>query len=141
MLRMRIGWSFGLFFRNEGDDDHPDLTIIAAEQQADPADHDIKSDLAGRKPGNPGVGGGSTAGEADFHQQAEDRFAADTALMLKSRALANDFESLIIIAPPQTLGELRKHYHGEVSKRLAGEIAKDLVNHPVDKIEDIIAQA
>ncbi len=45
---------------------------------------------------------------------------------------------MIIVAPPRTLGELRKHYHKEVEKRLAGEIAKDLTGHPVPEIEKII---
>ena len=58
--------------------------------------------------------------------------------MLKKRALRNEFENLIIVAPPRTLGELRKHYHKEVEKRLAGEIAKDLTGHPVEHIERII---
>jgi hypothetical protein len=51
----------------------------------------------------------------------KDRFAAETAEMLKQRALRNEFESLIIVAPPRTLGELRKHYHKEVQKAQAGE--------------------
>ena len=68
----------------------------------------------------------------------EDRFAADTAELLKTRALGGEFESLIVVAPPKTLGELRKHYHKEVEKRLVGEVAKDLVNVPVDEIERIL---
>jgi protein required for attachment to host cells len=46
----------------------------------------------------------------DYHQQEEDRFAAAVAEMLKRRALANEFDSLVVVAPPRTLGELRKHY-------------------------------
>jgi protein required for attachment to host cells len=71
----------------------------------------------------------------------ETRFAEDAADMLKQRALANEFENLLIVAPPSTLGDLRKHYHKEVEKRLVGEIAKDLTNHPVDQIEKIISEA
>ena len=78
-------------------------------------------------------------GETDFHQQEEDRFAAETADMLKRRALANDFESLIIVAPPTALGEMRKHLHKEVQDRIVGEIAKDLTNHPVPEIEKVIS--
>ena len=73
--------------------------------------------------------------EVDFHQQQEDRFAARVADMLRQRALANEIESLIVVAPPKTLGEMRKHYHKEVEARLAGEIAKDLTNMPVPEIE------
>ena len=34
--------------------------------------------------------------EVDFHQQEEDRFAAEIAEQLKTRALANEFEALVI---------------------------------------------
>jgi len=67
-----------LFFRNEGDAENLNLTVIAAEQQADAYDRDIKTDMAGQKPGGAGAGG-STAGETDFHKQSEDRFAAEAA--------------------------------------------------------------
>ena len=69
--------------------------------------------------------------EVDFHQLEEDRFAAATAAMLKARALRNEYEALVVVAPPATLGELRKHYHKEVEKRLVAEVPKDLVNVPV----------
>jgi protein required for attachment to host cells len=127
-----------LFFRNEGDADNPNLTVIAAEQQADQYDRDIKTDQAGQKPGSPGAGGGSTAGETDFHVQAEQRFAAEAADRINRAALANEFEKLIIVAPPKTLGALRKHYHKQVESRITAEIAKDLTGHPVDRIEAVL---
>ena len=61
--------------------------------------------------------------------------------MLKSRALAHEFEQLVIIAPPKTLGELRKHYHKEVESRLAGELAKDLTGHSIADIEAALKAA
>jgi protein required for attachment to host cells len=126
-----------LFFRNDGDAENLNLTVVAAEQQADQYDRDIKTDLAGQKPAGLGAGG-STAGEADFHKQAEDRFAAEAAERINRAALANEFEKLIIVAPPKTLGALRKHYHKQVESRIAAEIAKDLTGHPVDRIETVL---
>ena len=46
-----------------------------------------------------------------------------------------------MVAPPRTLGELRKHYHKEVEKRLVAEVPKDLVNMPVPEIEKILQAA
>ena len=43
--------------------------------------------------------------------------------------------------PGLTLGELRKHYHKEVSSRLAGELAKDLTGHSVPDIEKALMAA
>ena len=129
-----------LFLRNEGDTVAPNLKVEMAEEQPNPADRDQKTDAPGRA--SSGVGGRQdTMEETDFHQQGEDRFAAEAAAMLKQRALANDFESLIVVAPPKTLGELRKHYHVEVSNRLAGELAKDLTGHPIPDIEAALLSA
>lgn len=135
-----------LFLRNEGDAMAPNLQVEHAEEQQNPSDHEQKTDLAGRTSQMRGGGGGvavtsGTMGEPDYHQQEEDRFAADTAALLKKRALANDFEKLIIVAPPKTLGELRKHYHKEVSDRLTGELAKDLTGHPIPDIEKALMAA
>lgn len=152
-----------LFLRNEGDADYPSLSVELAEERINPADQDHKTDKAGRAsstqsgPGAPSIarngsnhakGGGAqfapsrgTLGETDFHQMEEDRFAADAAELLKKRAFANEYESLIVIAPPKTLGELRKHYHKEVTQRLSGELAKDLTGHPIPEIEQALLNA
>lgn len=126
-----------LFFRNEGDGDAPNLSVVEKETHPNPAHHEQASDLAGRASGTRG----SDMEEVDFHQQEEDRFAAETAEMLKERVLRHEFETLVIVAPPRTLGELRKHYHVEVERRIVAELPKDLVNTPVAEIEKILKNA
>ena len=76
--------------------------------------------------------------QADFHQIEEDRFAAEAALLLKERVLNHDFKALVVIAPPRTLGELRKHYHKEVESRILLEIHKDLTGFPIADIESAL---
>lgn len=127
-----------LFFRNEGDGEFPNLIVEKKDVKHNPAHHEQASDTSGMAANTVGGRGGSME-ETDFHQLEEDRFAAETAEILKQRALRNEFDSLIVVAPPRTLGELRKHYHKEVEKRLIGEIAKDLTGHPVAEIEKILA--
>jgi protein required for attachment to host cells len=129
-----------LFLRNEGDDAYPNLVVEQAEMHLSPADHDQKSDSPGRAASSVG-GGRSTMDETDFHQLEEDRFAAEAADLLRHRVLAHDVESLIIVAPPHTLGEMRKHYHSEVSARIVGEIDKDLTGRPIPAIESAIKAA
>lgn len=141
-----------LFFRNEGDGLAPNLEVVRKQEQRNPPDREQGSDTAGRaftSAGTPRGGFGNAMGannrsayeETDFHQLEEDRFASDAAELLRKRALRNEFEELLIVAPPKTLGELRKHYHKEVEQRLVGEIAKDLTGHPVPEIERIISEA
>jgi protein required for attachment to host cells len=129
-----------LFLRNEGDAAFPNLQVEKKLIDENPSTEAQGSDAPGRAFSS--VGDGRSAYEqTDFHQLEEDRFAAETADLLKQRALRGDFESLIIIAPPRTLGELRRHYHKEVSARLAGEIDKDLTGHTVPQIEEALAKA
>ncbi|KKC24660.1 host attachment family protein [Sphingomonas sp. SRS2] len=152
-----------LFLRNEGDAEHLNLQVERKEIHENPKDSDQKRDSSGQAsstqsgPGAPAAaqngsmharGGGAqfvpsrgSMGETDFHQLEEDRFASEIAEMLRKRALSNDFETLIIVAPPKTLGELRKHYHKEVQHRLAGEVAKDLTGHTVAEIEQALVSA
>lgn len=126
-----------LFFRNEGDAAAPKFAVEEKEEQDNPAHHEQASDTAGMSMKTKDGHGGSMQ-EVDFHQQEEDRFAAELAGKLKERALRGDFESLVVVAPPKTLGELRKHYHKEVERRLVAEIPKDLVNVPVPEIEKLL---
>lgn len=138
-----------LFFRNEGDETYPNLEVVSAAEQKNDKASEQGTDQPGRSAagvGAAGVGisvkaGRSAYSETDFHKLEEQRFAVDAADMLKQRALANEFESLLIVAPPTTLGAMRPHYHKEVERRLIGEIPKDLTNHPVDEIERIISDA
>lgn len=129
-----------LFLRNEGDAAYPNLVVETATEQENPATRDQATDAAGGASSTQGAARSSVE-PTDFHQIEEDRFAATAADMLRTRALANDFESLIIVAPPRTLGELRKHYHKAVSDRLTGEIDKDLTGHPISDIEAALQKA
>lgn len=60
---------------------------------------------------------------------------------LNVKAIAGEIESLLIIADPKTLGEMRQHYHGELKKLIVGEIDKTLTGQPIDRIEATIIAA
>ncbi len=128
-----------LMLRNQGDAEYLNLQVVQKQLHPNPKTSDQKTDSSGRSASNPS--GSGTMGETDFHQLEENRFAAEVAEMLRDEALHNSFESLIIVAPPKTLGELRKHYHASVTERLAGELAKDLTDHPVPEIEAALLKA
>lgn len=123
-----------LFLRNHGNPAHIDLRVETLLEQDNPSNREQASDAPGRSFASVGSRR-SAMEESDFHQIAEDRFAADAADMLRDRALDGDFENLVIVAPPHTLGELRKHYHKEVASRIIDEINKDLTGRPIDEIE------
>ena len=53
----------------------------------------------------------------------------------------NEFEKLVLIADPQTLGQIRPHLHKEVSQRIVLELHKTLVKSTVQDIEKILKDA
>lgn len=126
-----------LFLRNEGDEDYLNLVVEDQRAQAGLEDRDLKSDAPGRAMSQVG-GRQSTMEEPDYHQIEEDRFAKETAALLSKRVQQSDFEQLIIVAPPRTLGELRQHYDKAVEAKIVAEVDKDLVNHPIDKVEGLL---
>jgi len=134
-----------LFLRNEGDAAFPNLQVEKKLiDKHNPDHHEQATDLAGGAMGTRTSGaqwGAGNMDEVDFHQLEEDRFAAETAGLLKDWAMRGEYESLIIVAPPKTLGELRKHYHKEVSDRLKGELDKDLTGHTIPQIEEALLKA
>lgn len=130
-----------LLLRNIGDAEILDLRVEGGAEHSDAPDRERRTDAKGRKASFNTTQSESMEGESDFHQQAENRFAADIAAELNRSALAGDLERLIVVAPPKILGELRKRYHKEVEKRLAGEIRKNLTGHAVTDIEQILQSA
>jgi len=128
-----------LFLRNKGDAAIPDLRVESHHEQDNPRDRDQSGDAPSRAFSSV-VTARSATEETDFHQLKEDRFAVEAAEMLRKRVLADDFEQLIIAAPPGTLSELRKHYHKEVEQRLTGEVSEDLTNMPIPDIERVLTE-
>ena len=126
-----------LFFRNHGDVNQIDLRTEAHDERADAKDSEMKTDSPGTTNQSGGFGH-STYEETDFHQLEEDRWAKSAADEVNKRVLAHDFEALAIIAPPKTLGELRKGLHKEAARRVVCEIAKEMTGHTVADIEKLI---
>ncbi len=126
-----------LLFRNHGDVNQIDLRTEAHDERTDASDGDMKTDGPGSV-GQSTTSGRSTYEETDFHQLEEDRWAKTAAEQINKRALSNDFDALAIIAPPKTLGELRKQLHKEAARRVVCEIPKEMTGRPIPDIEALI---
>jgi len=123
-----------LLLNNEGDLEQSNLKVLKLFEQANPPTREQGSDRPGRYNDGPGVQR-SAVQETDWHRFEKQRFAAELADGLYKAAHAGRFADLIVAAPPLVLGELRKHFHQEVSKRVLAEINKTLTGHPVGEIE------
>ena len=126
-----------LFLRNKGDDNQIDLRTEAHDQRADPKDRDMKTDAPGLTGQSFGFGR-PAYDETDFHEQAKAIWAKGVADILNQRALAGDYQSLAIVAPPRTLGELRKHLHKEAESKLFATFDKEMTDRPIPDIEDLL---
>ncbi len=127
-----------LFLRNQGDEKQIDLRTEAHDEREDFKDRELKTDAPGAIGQSAGYSGRVAYDEPDYHQQEEDRWVKDVAEDLRSRALRNDFDALAIIAPPKTLGEIRKKLHKEAERRLVCEIPKEMTGRPIPDIEALI---
>lgn len=127
-----------LFLHNQGDDEIMDLRVRGQRAQDNPATSEQGADRPGRAHDSTSPGR-SAMGQTDWHQIAEDRFAAEVAGEINQAALANEFKYLVVVAPPRVLAELRTHLHKQAQQRLIAEIDKDLTNHPVEDMQKILA--
>jgi protein required for attachment to host cells len=73
--------------------------------------------------------------ETDWHRKGEADFAVRVAEWTAARHRREPAAAIIVAAPPQMLGDLRGKLPAEVSAKIVGEIAKDLVKLPTDQLE------
>ncbi|OXT01897.1 Host attachment protein [Notoacmeibacter marinus] len=128
-----------LFLRNEGDATYPNLDVFREMEQDNPPNREQAANRPGRF--NDGGAGGaqrSAVEDTDWQRLGKERFARAIADRLYKMAHNGKIERLIVAAPPQVLGDMRKEYHKEVSDRIVGEVDKELANHPIHEIEEIL---
>lgn len=77
--------------------------------------------------------------ERSHRENDEATFAKQLSHELYRRAHNNEFTSLIVIADPQTLGQIRPLLHKEVVSRITREIAKTLTKASHEDILKAIA--
>lgn len=118
-----------LWLRNSGDAVHPNLENLGSPD-LDPTNRSSgkmrHSITTNQHTGN------------DLDEAAHVAAAAD---WMNHQAKTNAIDHLIVVADKRSLGELRRHYHVELEKRLVGEIGKAVTNQPIDEIAQTIAAA
>ncbi|NII09587.1 host attachment family protein [Oleiagrimonas sp. C23AA] len=111
-------------FRNTGSDTRPQL-----REEADLVPQPNYDGPSGHQPPETST---QDIDEATFVKQVSDE--------LYKRAHANDFENLVIVADPRTLGELRRLLHPQVRDKLRLELGKEMTKASVDEIRDAVTR-
>jgi protein required for attachment to host cells len=127
-----------LFLRNKGDNKFPNLEVVQEMEQENPATREQGTDKPGRQSNE---GPRSAVEETDWHRLGKERFAAEIAERLYKLAHRGAFDELVLIAPPQVLGEMRQKLHKEVSEKVQAEIPKTLTRHTISDIESLLQPA
>ena len=127
-----------LILENVGDALYPNLRTKEVFEHDDPKTHEIGTDKPGRSISS--VGSARSAMEqTDWHEQEEERFLGRLAERLDKAVLAGEVEDLILIAPPEAIGTLRKAISPHVREAIHAEIEKDYVKMPLHEIEKHLA--
>lgn len=81
---------------------------------------------------------GSRPEEQTSRQTDEATFAKQLAEVLYSMHHSGKFEALVLVADPQTLGQLRDTMHQTVTESLVLTLSKELTNHSVREITEAL---
>lgn len=84
---------------------------------------------------------GKSPPEQSDRESMEATFSKQVAERLYKHAHKGDFHNLVLIADPDSLGEIRPLLHDEVKDKIVLELDKTLNNSPIADIERSIAAA
>ncbi|MGA7296307.1 MAG: host attachment family protein [Rhodanobacteraceae bacterium] len=110
-------------FRNAGTDYKASLEQVELIKP-----HDLLDDgPSGRRPPESNE---QSIDEATFAKQLVNR--------LNAAALQNKYEHLVLMADPQTLGQMRPQLHKETERRILREVAKTFTKAPLEDIQNAL---
>jgi protein required for attachment to host cells len=95
-----------------------------------PASHEILTDRPGRTFESEGPTRHAKANPTDPHRELKRAFAKMIAGVLKAKLADKQYDQLVMVAPPTTLGDLRSALPKNVRERIITELAHDLVKTP-----------
>ncbi|MDZ3838360.1 MAG: host attachment protein [Rhodospirillales bacterium] len=95
---------------------------------------EIDADRPGRSFDSAGDGRHAMEPPIDPKRKRKADFAKELAALLDVEAKRGSFDQLVVVAPPQALGDLRAEFTEAVRGRVVEEINKDLVEATVEEL-------
>ena len=102
---------------------------------------DVRTDSAGRVHESVGGAHHAVAARTDWHREEKHQFARSLAKYLDDAAERNEYDRLILVAAPRTLGDLREALGRHAQVRLAGALDKDLTEMTAADVGARLVQA
>ncbi len=95
-----------------------------------PRSHELMTDRLDRAYESRGHARHAIQSRSDPHRELKRQFAKQLADILEARLAEKRFDSLVIVAPPPALGDLREALPKSVRAKVTAELAHDLVKTP-----------
>ncbi len=100
------------------------------------ASRDIDADRPGRTFDSGGEGRHAMEPPTDAKRHAKQEFHRELAADIETALKAGEFDRLVIVAAPATLGDLRQEFSKTVTDKIHGEIPKNLVKADQQELLD-----
>jgi protein required for attachment to host cells len=106
--------------------------VVADEQSAEAQlpGHDLGTDRPGRSYESATPSRHAIEGKINPHEAAKLRFEVQIAELVNRAAEQGLFDSLVLVAPPRVLGDMRQALSAQARERLIVEEGKDLLGLP-----------
>ena len=124
-------------YRNSGTAQAPRLELVTSHTQNNPRSHEQGTDKAGTAFSGPG-GTRSHVSETDYHAEQERAFAKEIIDSVNNLMRDRSIKSLIWVAPPRMLHDLRHAMPHQLKDVTIREIDKDLTKHQPHEIVKLI---
>ncbi len=98
------------------------------------AARDAQSDRPGRSFDSAGQGRHAMEPPTEWKTQEKRVLAHAVADELSEAAMKHSFDRLVVVAPPEMLGELRQAFDKTVGQMVVAEIGKDLTHMPIHQL-------
>lgn len=101
---------------------------------------DLGSDRPGRGHESASTGRHAVSPRTDPHDNAKHQFALEIAKFLVQRDASGEFDTLVLVAPPHTLNDVRAALSTTAEARIVGTLHKDLVKVPDHDLKTHLAE-
>lgn len=101
---------------------------------------DIATDRPGRAFDSAGEGRHAMEPPTDPHRHEKQAFAHELADVLEDRRKRNAFDRLVVVAPPEALGDLRSEFSDQLRRLVTAELNKDLTKISIHELSDHLGE-
>jgi len=101
---------------------------------------EIATDKPGRAFDSAGEGRHAMEPPTDPHRREKQAFAHELADVLEDGRKRNAFDRLVVVAPPEALGDLRSAFSDALRRMVSAELNKDLTKIPIHGLADYLGE-